>query len=336
MILFPTTVEQATASTGEYRAGGTDLQDRRRNGKAAGPIIDLKYLPLNAVTEADVADAPQEVDVARRTGAFGGVDSSFKGLIIGARTTVATIARDQRVQAGWPALSRTARGLATPQIREMATIGGNLLQHTRCPYARHAELSCAKSGGHGCPSRDGDHHFGVVIDQGPCVAPHPSSLAVALLVYDAVVQINEAEMLPVALLWGDGSDPTKNHALRHGELITAIHLPPAVARERGGYVRAISRFEAEWPLAEAAVRIATSTEGVVTEIGVAVGGVANTPLRLPEVEQALLGQILSEQNIANAAKLATRRCKPLPNTGYKVPLLQSVISDALHQASQNL
>jgi xanthine dehydrogenase YagS FAD-binding subunit len=247
-----------------------------------------------------------------------------------------TVEKFSRMRGTAYLLNHGSRGLATPQIREMATIGGNLLQHTRCPYARHAELSCAKSGGHGCPSRDGDHHFGVVIDQGPCVAPHPSSLAVALLVYDAVVQINEAEMLPVALLWGDGSDRTKHHALRHGELITAIHLPPAVARERGGYVRAISRFEAEWPLAEAAVRIATSTEGAVTKIGVAVGGVANTPLRLPEVEQAMLGQILSEQNIANAAELATRRCKPLPNTGYKVPLLQSVISDALHQASQNL
>jgi xanthine dehydrogenase YagS FAD-binding subunit len=336
MILFPTTVEQATASTGEYRAGGTDLQDRRRNGKATGPIIDLKYLPLNTVTETDVVDAPEEVDVARRTGALAGVDVSFKGLIIGARTTVATIARDQSVQEGWPALSRTARGLATPQIRELATIGGNLLQHTRCPYARHADLSCAKSGGQGCPSRDGDHHFGVAIDQGPCVAPHPSSLGVALLVYNAMVQINAAEMLPVALLWGNGSDPTKNHALRHDELLTAIHLPPPVARERGGYVRAISRFEAEWPLAEAAVRIATSSEGVVTEIGVAVGGVANTPLRLPEVEQALRGQVLSEQNIARAAELGTRRCKPLPNTGYKVLLMQSVMSDALRQASQNL
>jgi xanthine dehydrogenase YagS FAD-binding subunit len=336
MILFPTTVKQAVTSTGEYRAGGTDLQERRRSGKATGPIIDLKYLLLDEVTEVEIVDALGDVDVARRTRAPEAVNFSFKGLTIGGRTTVATIARDQRVQESWPALSLTARGLATPQIREMATIGGNLLQHTRCSYARHRELSCAKSGGHGCPSRDGDHHFGVIIDQGPCVAPHPSSLGVALLVYNAMVQINEAEMVPVALLWGDGSDPTKNHALGHGELITAIHLPPAMAHERGGYVRAISRFEAEWPLAEAAVRIVTSTDGLVTNIGVAVGGVANTPLRLPEVEQALLGQVLSEQNIAQAAELATRRCKPLPNTGYKVPLMQSVISDALHQASQTL
>jgi xanthine dehydrogenase YagS FAD-binding subunit len=335
MILFPTTVEQAVTSTGEYRAGGTDLQERRRSGKATGPIVDLKYLPLDAATEIAIGVAPEEVDVDRRARGLKGVDVPFEGLIIGARTTVATIARDPRVQEGWPALSRTARGLATPQIREMATIGGNLLQHTRCPYARHAELSCAKSGGHGCPSREGDHHFGVVIDQGPCVAPHPSSLGVALLVYNAMVQINEVEMLPVAMLWGDGSDPTQNHTLRHGELVTAIHLPHPKTKERGGYVRAISRFEAEWPLVEAAVRIATTIDGVVTEIGVAVGGVANTPLRLPEVEQALLGQVLSEQNIARAAELATRRCKPLPDTGYKISLMQTVISDALHQANQS-
>lgn len=216
----------------------------------------------------------------------------------------------------------------------MATIGGNLTQHTRCPYARHGVLSCAKSGGAGCPAREGDHSFGVVIDQGPCVAPHPSSLALALLVYDATVQINERETLPIESLWGDGSDPTRNHLLRSGELITAIYLPPAKNRERGGYVRAISRFEAEWPLAEAAVRVVVSLDDEVTDIALAVGGVANTPLRLRDVERLLLGKKLTEQTIAEAAALAAQRCKPLPNTGYKVPVLVSVIADALNQVSQ--
>jgi xanthine dehydrogenase YagS FAD-binding subunit len=330
MISFPTSVEQALTNAGEFRAGGTDLQDRRRIGKATGPIIDLKHLPLESISLDGIStngEVSQQSDGAV-------VVSSSVGLCIGARATVATIARNMDIQLGWPALARTARGLATPQIREMATIGGNLVQRTRCPYARHGVLSCAKSGGVGCPARVGDHGFGVVIDQGPCVAPHPSSLALALLVYNATVQINESEMLPIESLWGDGSDPTRDHVLRSGELITAIHLPPAKNRERGGYARAISRFEAEWPLAEAAVRVVVSLGDEVTDIGIAVGGVANTPLRLRDVERSLLGKKLTSQTITEAAELAAQRCNPLPDTGYKVPLLVSVIADALHQVSQ--
>jgi xanthine dehydrogenase YagS FAD-binding subunit len=313
MSKFPTSFDQASSAVGEFRAGGTDLQDRRRNGKATGPIVDLNRIDHEG---------------------FGAIMVTPTGLSIGARTTVAALARSEEVQDGWPALALTARGLATPQIREMATVGGNLVQHTRCPYARHEVLRCAKSGGVGCPARAGDHHFGVVIDQGPCVAPHPSSLGVALLVYDATVQINETTAIPVGSLWGDGSDPERNHSLRPGELITAILLPPAVARERGGYVRAISRFEAEWPLAEAAVRVVTTCDGVVTAIRVAVGGVANTPLRLQEVEQALIGKELCEQSIVHAAEIGVQRCQPLSQTAYKVPLLRSIITDALEQASQ--
>lgn len=331
MITFPNSVEQATNATGEFRAGGTDLQDRRRNNKATGPVIDLKNIPLNSISV-------REVLIDKDGSSFGvetaNVDSLPTGLSIGARTSIATIAQHAEIQTGWPALARTARGLATPQIREVATIGGNLTQHTRCPYARHPVLRCAKSGGIGCPARNGDHSFGVVVDQGPCVAPHPSSLALALLIYDAEVKINETTLLPVASLWGDGSDPTRNHTLHPNELITSIHLPPAKHRERGGYIRAISRFEAEWPLAEAAVRVVTSPTDEVIEIGIAVGGVANTPLRLHELERSLIGKKLSTQVISETAQLATQLCSPLPDTGYKVSLLKSVIVDALHQISQ--
>jgi xanthine dehydrogenase YagS FAD-binding subunit len=307
MITIPTSIDEATSSAGEFRAGGTDLQERRRSGKSTGPIVDISRVDLKTIRRSSV------------------------GLSIGALTTVGNIAKSSEIRTGWPALALTARGLATPQIREVATIGGNLVQQTRCPYARHAVLSCAKSGGTGCPARTGNHYFGVAIDQGPCVAPHPSSLGVALLIYDATVHVDGTEM-PIRALWGDGSDPTRNHYLNPGQLITAIVLPEAVEGETGGYVRAISRFEAEWPLAEAAVRVVLSPNGTVSDIGVAVGGVANTPLRLKEIEAVLNNRKLTDEAIGSAAQLVASRCTPLPNTQYKVPLLVSVISDALLQA----
>jgi xanthine dehydrogenase YagS FAD-binding subunit len=305
---FPKSVAEAAGLPGEYRAGGTDLQERRRSGKSTGLIIDLNALDLEDLVADD------------------------NGLSIGARTSIAAVASSAIVSAGWPALTKTARGLATPQIRAVATVGGNLTQRTRCPYYRHPALSCFKSGGTGCPARSGDHAFGVVIDQGPCVAPHPSSLGAAFLIYDALVEINNGDCRPVASLWGDGSDPTCDHLLEPGEIITAIHLPPAVKDERGGYFRAISRFEAEWPLVEAAVRIVIGPFGVINEVAVAIGGVANTPIRLPEVEGALVGRTPTPANFEEASGLALRRCKPLAMTEHKVELIPAVLGEAFDRA----
>jgi xanthine dehydrogenase YagS FAD-binding subunit len=305
---FPKSVAEASSLVGEFRAGGTDVQERRRSGTSTGLLIDLNKLPSQGIVDND------------------------NRLVIGAQTTISSVANSAIVKAGWPALARTARGLATPQIRAIASIGGNLTQRTRCAYFRHPALHCFKSGGSACPAREGDHAFGVVIDQGPCVAPHPSSLGAALLIYDALVEINGSETRPIAELWGDGTDPTRDHLLAPGEIITSVLMPTALEGERGGYFRAISRFEAEWPLVEAVVRFTTTSAGAINEIGVAVGGVANTPLRLPEVEAALVGLIPTAPNVAMAARQSLVRCQPLRDTGYKVELLLAVLTEAFADA----
>ncbi|GAB3887126.1 FAD binding domain-containing protein [Terrabacter terrigena] len=291
-----------------YRAGGTDLQERLRTSGATPHVLDLTGIP-----------------------GFAGIERSEAGTTIGAGTTVATLARE--LADDYPALALTAGGLATPQVRAMATIGGNLLQRTRCWYFRHPHTSCFKSGGDSCPARDGRHLYGNVFDTAPCVHPHPSSLAMALLTYAAGVDTTKRDGLSVGDLLGDGSDPSRDHLLAADEVLTSVVLPPPVAGERAAYYRAISRFEAEWPLVEAVCRVVRDADGRVSECGLAIGGVAPTPLRLNAAEGILVGSLLDDDAIGAAAAAATEGVSPLPETGYKVELVAGVVREVLERVS---
>ncbi|MGI8797715.1 MAG: FAD binding domain-containing protein [Pseudonocardia sp.] len=300
---------------GELRAGGTDVTARQRSGLAAGPFVDLN----------GAGAVPAGIEWR--------ADGSAR---IGALATVAAIAADPMLAASYPALTATAGALATPQIRAAGTLGGNLLQRNRCWYYRNPHFSCFQTGGDGCPARDGLNLYSAVIDQGPCVAPHASSLAMALLAYDARVEVHSRGTVAVHELYGDGSDPTRDHLLDAGEVLLAVELPAPVPGERAAYHRAISRAEAEWPLVEAVARLVVDGS-TITLAAVAVGGVAHTPLRLPEVEAALVGQPtapgqLPAQLLA-AAQTATQRCEPLAQTGYKVDLLRDTVLEVVERAA---
>lgn len=289
--------------TAEYRAGGTDLMERRASGRSTGPLIDLYDRDLRSIERTP--------------------DGGFR---VGAMVTVDALATDPALTTAYPALALTAGALATPQIRRAATLGGVLLQRTRCRYYRSEHYECLKTGGTGCPARGNPGERAVVLDVGPCVAPHPSSVALALLAYDAVAEIEDREPRKVADLYGDGA---RDHLLGDGELLTAITLPPPAEGEKAGYKRAIGRASAEWPLAEAVAHL-TVGDGVVVRAGVAVGGVAAVPLRLPDVERALVGQPPSQELFARAARLGWTPA--FPETAYKIPLTETLIADVLAQA----
>lgn len=283
-----------------YRAGGTDLMAR----DPAGPYIDLR-------------------DVPELSGIDWRPDGSAR---IGALATIAQVARDARLAAAYPALTLTAAALATPQIREAATVGGNLLQRSRCVYLRDHGVTCHQNGGDSCPAADGPMElFATVLGSSPCRAPHPSSLAVALLCQDAAVEVHGRGVLPIRALYSE--DPTRDHLLEAGEILTAVHLPPPVPGERAAYHRAISRARAEWPLVEAVARLVVA-DGAIVSAAVAVGGVARTPLRLPDVEAALL----AGRPVADAASLATRGCAPAQRTAYKVTLLAGTVQEVVERA----
>jgi xanthine dehydrogenase YagS FAD-binding subunit len=131
----------------------------------------------------------------------------------------------------YPGIAASAQGLATPQVRHLATLGGNLAQRSRCWYFRKADIDCLKKGGGACPARSGNHLYGV----GPCVAPHPSTMAAALLAYDASVVTDCRSGLTIADLLGNGSQAHSDHALAAGEMIKSVALPAALAGERASY-----------------------------------------------------------------------------------------------------
>jgi xanthine dehydrogenase YagS FAD-binding subunit len=305
----PRTIEDALAAAGEYRAGGTDLQQRLRSGVSAGPPVDLLRLPgLDRVEW----------------------DEKHGGARIGALVPIASLAGDSRLAAAYPGLAQCAAALATPQIRASGTLGGNLLQRTRCWYYRHPAISCLKKGGEDCPARTGNHLFGVCFDLGPCVAPHPSTLGMALLAYDAEIDVAGGASRPVAALYGDGSDGRHDHQLGEHEILTAVLMPEPHQGERAGYLRAISRAPAEWPLVEAVARLAIS-HGTIDFARVAVGGVAPIPLRLRPVEEALEGGRATAEVIDEAASLAAEGASPLPMTRYKADLLPRAVRETLNR-----
>src|SRR4051794_19079120 len=250
----------------EYRAAGTDLSERRRSGVSTGPVIDLSPTEEHPIQWGEDGAA-----------------------MIGAFTTIATIAADKRIAAAYPGLAATAAGLATPQIRHVATLGGNLAQRSRCWYYRNPHLACLKKGGTDCPARTGNHLYHVAFDLGPCIAPHPSSMATALLAYEATVDTDQRGGLSIPDVLGDGSNGAADNALQPGEMIRGIELPKPLQGERAFYKRAISRSHAEWPLVEVCAR-AVIKNGTFQFIRLAAGGIAPVPLRLRAAEAALQGK----------------------------------------------
>jgi len=306
----PTTIEGALAAAGEYRAGGTDLQQRLRSGVSRGPVVDLRRLP-----------------------GLDGIEWDEQGRArIGALVPMATLASDRRLLAAYPTLVLSAGALATPQIRNAGTLGGNLLQRNRCWYYRHPATSCLKKGGEDCPARTGNHLYGVCFDLGPCVAPHPSTLGLALLAHDAHVEVAGSGTRPIAALYGDGTDGRRDHLLGEHELLTAVLMPAPLENERAAYFRAISRALAEWPLVEAVVRLMV-TDGTIHFARVAVGGVAPIPLRLERVEEALLDRPANAATFERAASLAAEGASPLPMTRYKLALLPRTVGETLDRAA---
>ncbi|MCA2211783.1 FAD binding domain-containing protein [Jidongwangia harbinensis] len=294
-----------------YLAGGTTLVDLMKL-EVANPaaVLDINRLPLR------------------------GIRSDGPGLRIGALERMSAVAGHPAVTSGYPLLAEALRHSASPQVRNMASIGGNLLQRTRCGYFRDVRTGCNKRvPGSGCPAIEGENRTHAVLGTSDtCVATHPSDLAVALVALDATVLVHGAggrRALPIADLYLlPGSTPDQETALRPGELITEVTVPALPAGTRSTYLKIRDRQSYEFALCSAAVALRMRGR-VVREVRVAAGGVGTRPWRLPAVEDALTGRAPRPDVVAAAAAHAVDGARPLSQNRFKVLLLQRTITRAV-------
>jgi len=263
-----------------------------------------------------------------------GVQMREDGLRIGALEKMSDVAVHPEVLTNYPVISEALFHSASAQIRNMASIGGNLLQRTRCGYFRDVNTPCNKrEPGTGCPAIDGENRMHAILGtSSSCVATHPSDLAVALVALDASIRIqNGAEERLLKLddfYLVPGDTPDRENQLRPGELITEVHVPRLAWARRSTYLKIRDRDSYEFALTSAAVALDVDGDKI-RDIRIAVGGVGTKPWNLPKVREALAGQPLTEQTIAAAAKLAVDGANPLRHNAFKIDLLQRTIVRAL-------
>ncbi|MFJ3681390.1 FAD binding domain-containing protein [Pseudomonas sp. NPDC090208] len=299
-----------------FIAGGTNLLDlMKENVLRPQRLIDISALGLQDV---------------QRTPAG--------GLLIGARVSNADLAWHPWVERDYPLLSRAILAGASPQLRNMASTGGNLLQRTRCYYFYDTGTPCNKrEPGSGCPARTGLNRIHAILGASQaCVATHPSDMCVALAVLDARVHV-EGRAGQRVIEFADfhrlpGDEPQRDHQLSDDELITAIELPPAVFTQHCCYLKI--RDRASYAFALVSVAAALEMEGeTIKSARLALGGVAHKPWRDPAVEDLLKGRAVSRELFTQAAEAMLRDAQPLSHNGFKIRLAQRAIVRALSDAA---
>ncbi len=265
------------------------------------------------------------------------------GLRLGTLASLSRIMTDAAIQRYYPVLTRAIAESASPQIRNMATIGGNLLQQPRCGYYRDREFACLRrDGGTTCSALLGDHERHAIFqtpdpaDPHHCVAVNPSDAVNALLAIDAAVVARSTtgeRIIPLADFF---ADPTKvsttQSTLSPGEMITAIVAPPPPANVRGQYIKIRDRASYAFAIVSAAAVIAMDG-ALVAHARCVLGGVAWRPWRVPAAEAVLVGQPLTADNVAAAARAALADAHPLPENGFKIPMAEAALRRAITTAA---
>ncbi len=286
---------------------------------------------LLTLMKADLAAPARLIDLKPASHLRGVKGHPGGSLQLGALTTLAEIERDATLASMYPILIQAIRDAATPQLRAMATMGGNLLQQYRCWYYRDG-LRCWLAGGDECFARTGQNQYHAIFQQGPCVAAHPSDLAPALIALDATTtiqgQTGERETLVEDLLAAPAESRRVPHILGQHEVITRINIPASSATARGIYLKAMDRQAWSFALASVAARL-TLEGNVVRAARLVLGGVANTPWRAHEAEAALMGQAITSELATQAATLAMQGAASLAFNGYKVRLARELTRRAI-------
>ena len=297
---------QLLTSESRFLAGGIDLLGEMKEYITSPKrIIDLKLIP----------------DLDR-------IDTSTSIWKLGANVTMAEIAKNEQILATLPGLAEAASGVGSPQIRNVATLGGNLAQHSRCWYYRHRDLRCLKRGGSTCYARDGENKYHSLFSGNPCISPVVSNLAVILAALNARVNVRRGDKeiaLTIGELFSDAwNNPLAHNSLLPGDLIARVEVP--TQKNRSTYLQVSEKGAFDWALVSCAAA-GRKTGDQWADVSVFLGAVA--PIPFPVESQLLERGDLSREAIESIAESVASKATPMAHNGYKVPIAQALIRRAL-------
>lgn len=319
-IAQPRTVDELAALLAETKeaiammAGGTDLIDELKSGVAtAGLVVDLQ-------TVAGLAGIVPEKD----------------GLRIGAMTKVVELAEDPAGARDYPSLKQAALSLATPQLRNVGTVGGNLCQRPRCWYYRDPQVVCRKKGGFNCYAFQGRNNYHAIFGGGSCFIVYPSDLAPALVSLGAKATIGSVKgdkVVPLEQFYAlPEIDVRRENILDKGQFLKSVWVPAPKAGQKAAYVKLKERGTWDFALVSAAVS-GVVKDGVFSEIAVVMGGVAPIPWRLRKAEDVLRGKPATEASVRQAVDEALKDASPLRENGFKADLVYAALKEAVLAAA---
>lgn len=300
---------ELAADNGAYLAGGNDLLGLLKDYLIPGPniLVNIKSLPgLNKIQRGE------------------------KFWTIGALVTVGEIERDAKVAKVFPGLRDAAREIASPQIRNVATVGGNLAQHSRCWYFRQRDTVCLKKGGDMCYAREGDNRYHCLFTGNTCISPVVSSLGTTFAALDAtaiVLRDGKETRLNMAGFYQQAfTEVTAHNSLNPGDLILRVEIP--TTRSRSAYLQVSDKHAFDWALVSCAAA-AEVADGKLKSPRVALGSISPVPHQVEAANDFLDGKTLDDATVARAADLILAGATPLEHNGYKVPLAHALIRRAL-------
>ncbi|HYO08802.1 MAG TPA: FAD binding domain-containing protein [Tepidisphaeraceae bacterium] len=316
-----TSVEQAvqlTVKGSAFKAGGIDVIDLMK---------ERLFEPSRLVNIRTI----QGLDF---------IKDDADGLKVGPLVTLTQLSESEPVRKRYRALAQAAAHAATPQIRNVATLGGNVLQRPRCWYFRNEQFHCRKKGGERCFAQDGENQYHAIFNNALCAIVHPSAAAVALVAMKAQIEIaGGADARRRAVPIEDffvlpSEDLHRENKLEAGELITQVMIPAPAANVRSYYIKQGEKESFDWPVAEAAVVLELDGD-TCRAASVVMGAASPVPRRAKEAEAALVGKKIDEKTVRDAAEAALAEAKPLNNNGYKIPLFKTILSRTILSAARD-
>ncbi len=304
--------KNSSKTSAVFKAGGIDLLDLMKEGLAKpGKIISIKNIPgLDQIT----------------------FDNKM-GLKIGANATLAEMVNHPDIKQHYLAIQQAVHHAGTPQIRNAATLGGNLAQRTRCWYFRSFDHVCYRKGSGTCFAQEGENEFHSIMRNQPCASVHSSSVATALMAFNATVEISSANGKKKVVNMEDffvhpEVDSRTENILNADEIITAVMVPPVSPATKSYYIKQGARESHDWAIADVAV-VAEVSGNNCKKAEIVLGAAAPVPLKSKEAAAYISGKTINDSNAAEAGEIAMKGATPLAHNAYKVPIFKAIIKRAI-------